>query len=1216
MSPATPAPQGFDFTSTRQPYYLVTSGQGDAYAWYKSCALCSALNAMGHESYVLARNTQGRYWAPLLSPGVQAAHYLAGKKPVLLHLGLEPKNPLGLGVQTHFWWGGVPKKWQSEKLPELKNLYLQGKIIAGDHPRLHLPLPELSRLTRPSNALHAGRALLYVNQYSGSVDPNLHDHERIDADFADKFDKLVAQLHGAQVLYMYEWSDLAVLARWAGCAVVLLPNAQCLPQQFAWLHDWGIEGLAWGDTPEQLAHAVGTVALFQSVYLAKVAHWHEELQGLIDRTQAQANAAPMAEVWPQASVDTLPDVYKESSDLSARADRLKWARVHGQYAKWAEKSSLREIDAQIYAEHLVSGHLPAVSVVIDHRGTRLDDLADTLDSLSAAFGQPEWVAVVSDQDAPDGFESTDTLVWLNVHVTSEFRVLQAVAQNPLTLLVRAGTMLSPHALMEWRLAALAHPQAQLIYADDDVRETDGPGRYPNFKPDLNVELLRCTNYLGHAVSLKSMTWLDMGCPLFDGQMYGQALRLLSRAGRSAFAHIDLILSHSAGEFSAATENSEFEAARDVLAITHPNAKLIPLDRLGTWLPRYVNINAEKVSLVVPTGTQTGYLNSLLKSVLRYADPCLAEVVLVCTAAQQAEVTLALIGIALPCVKVVMSDRTPYNHAAALNAGIAQASHDTVLVADDDTELLQDGWLVPLLGVMTQADVGCVAPRLVTSSAADPKIVTGPMILGVNGCASSYVGESQGLAEAGVYSRLQLSQDVSAVAGHFFLTKRADWQALGGFDEVAFSVFHPVLDYCLRLSGLGKRHVWMPLTNVLHQGGKTMEQQRRDIKQKIMLADQEVKERQALHARWAKELAQDPCYNRHLSLLTPFDVESDIVVDWQPKRHDRPRVLALPIHSGAGQYRVVEPLNALQDAGLAQTSVVLPGVNGQFRLMQPLELVRAAPDRLILQHSMDDGQLALIDSFKNAAPGIKIIQTVDDLIGEVPEKHPNRQYQIREGHPRMMQALTKSDRLIVTTQPLADHYRKYVSDVHIVPNTLGSQWLGLRNLPKPRPRLRVGWVGAGQHQGDLELINTVVHELAIEVDWVFMGMCTEEIKPLLKEFHGFVSIGDYPKKMSELDLDIAIAPIEDNFFNQCKSNLRLLEYGAMGWPVVCSDVYPYQSDNPPVVRVKNDPVEWVKAIRSLYYSKLRHAKAEALHQWVMSRYRLEVKSKAWYQSIFE
>jgi glycosyltransferase involved in cell wall biosynthesis len=164
-------------------------------------------------------------------------------------------------------------------------------------------------------------------------------------------------------------------------------------------------------------------------------------------------------------------------------------------------------------------------------------------------------------------------------------------------------------------------------------------------------------------------------------------------------------------------------------------------------------------------------------------------------------------------------------------------------------------------------------------------------------------------------------------------------------------------------------------------------------------------------------------------------------------------------------------------------------------------------------------------------------------------------------------------------------------------------------------LRVGWVGAGQHQGDLELVNTVVRELAAEVDWIFMGMCTDEIKPLLTEFHGFVSIGDYPKKMSSLDLDIAIAPIEDNFFNQCKSNLRLLEYGAMGWPVVCSDVYPYRTDNPPVLRVKNDPAEWVNAIRSLYDGKRRHANAEALHQWVLSKYKLESKSKNWFKSIF-
>ena len=38
----------------------------------------------------------------------------------------------------------------------------------------------------------------------------------------------------------------------------------------------------------------------------------------------------------------------------------------------------------------------------------------------------------------------------------------------------------------------------------------------------------------------------------------------------------------------------------------------------------------------------------------------------------------------------------------------------------------------------------------------------------------------------------------------------------------------------------------------------------------------------------------------------------------------------------------------------------------------------------------------------------------------------------------------------------------------------------------------------------------------------------------------------------ISLRLAVAPLEDNLFNACKSNLRLLEYGACAIPVVCSD----------------------------------------------------------------
>ncbi len=72
---------------------------------------------------------------------------------------------------------------------------------------------------------------------------------------------------------------------------------------------------------------------------------------------------------------------------------------------------------------------------------------------------------------------------------------------------------------------------------------------------------------------------------------------------------------------------------------------------------------------------------------------------------------------------------------------------------------------------------------------------------------------------------------------------------------------------------------------------------------------------------------------------------------------------------------------------------------------------------------------------------------------------------------------------------------------------------------------------------------------------------------------------YPAALARLDLDLALAPIEQNLFNECKSNLRLLEYGACAVPLVCSDVGPYRDGSLPVTRVRNRHRDWVAAIRA-------------------------------------
>jgi glycosyltransferase involved in cell wall biosynthesis len=243
--------------------------------------------------------------------------------------------------------------------------------------------------------------------------------------------------------------------------------------------------------------------------------------------------------------------------------------------------------------------------------------------------------------------------------------------------------------------------------------------------------------------------------------------------------------------------------------------------------------------------------------------------------------------------------------------------------------------------------------------------------------------------------------------------------------------------------------------------------------------------------------------------------------------------------------------------------------------------------------------------------------VDDLLGFVPEKHPSRRFQSREGHRRMADALLKSDSMIVTTEPLVHHYKKYIENVKIIPNCLAAHWFNLNIKKTKRDKLRVGWIGAGQHQGDLEIINDVIKEMADKVDWVFMGMHTVEAKTYIKEFHPFVSISEYPEKMASLDLDIAVAPLEDNHFNSCKSNLRLLEYGAMSWPVICSDVFPYQTNNPPVIRVKHSVSNWIEALNRLIDDESERLRlGKALHSWVVKNYTLSDWSSNWTQALFE
>ncbi|WP_287927369.1 glycosyltransferase [Diaphorobacter sp.] len=1181
-------------------------------------ALCHQLNMAGYPAYLVdALTVHGGWWTPLLTPAAMASHHVAGLTPISIQLqgGADHPRP-GLQVRLQ----PALRHTDGEDLHARLSFDQPGVLPAvTQHFTLKAALPwfDTALLSMPCDDPLRTGALVYSGHLPGPQFQLRPEHAAL-RDISPFSEQPVGTperwrlLTQARVLYAYAGGTVATEARLLGCQVVYVSNdhqLQNLPLHP--LETWG----ACLNTPDApLDERPYDTQTFRDTLGALVRQAPALLARLIDTTQAAAAALPPQRAWSARQLHAVESWLPSSAQSrAARADEMATDRLRRDYEIWKAKATPTEVYSDICAELVASGQVQPPAVHIFGHGRSQSALADAMDELGKSWLPPGRVVIHSDLPAPDGLG--DDMQWIGPG-----DALPGGHEDEWVVLMEAGTQLEPYALIELMAAAHSRADARMVYAAHDVPLAPGQS-LPQFTGGANVEWLRGTNYLGGVAAVRAAAWAEIPGRERYSSAYRLALRSSALHGAASVHYVDKVLSHGAAQLAQGQESDEFAAAQAELQLLHPGATLQASDLLGCWRVCYPD-GGGAVTLIVPTGKQQGYLRSLLLSCIRCHPGAIREALLVVQGADLPAMEQFTrewqYGDELP-LRLIASGGGAYNHARSVNLGLAEATTDLVLVCDDDIEWLDGAALSELRSLFCDDSIAMAAPRLVLQQGNNPLVLSGPHLPGGEGLLN-YTGEAQGLAERGYQNRLQMAQDVAGVHGSCWMARRSAILSAGGLDEVHTPLFQPVADLGYRLQEAGWRLVWTPHANAAHMGGMTLKALRRDTAHALALAQAGMDELRHMRERWVGFAGRHPLYSKHLSGHKPYALDTDIVSTWSPDVQTRPRVLALPIRSGSGQYRVIEPLDAVQLRSLAETCVVAPEKAGQGerRILTPLDVARLQPNRIVVQHSTSDQDIANLRAIRQAHPRAFIVQLMDDLTSDLPPSHPGYVYGQREGHTRTLQALELSDRLIVSTQPLADYYAPYCKDIRLVPNALD-----MRHWDQPRPaaattgRPRIGWVGAAQHLGDLRLVQRVVQELADEVDWVFMGMCPDELRPYVKEFHGFVSYKDYPAKMATLNLDIAIAPLEDNPFNACKSNLRLLEYGAMGWPVVCSDVYPYRTDAPPVLRVPDDDTAWLAALRRLAGdAALRRSQGDALHGWLNQRYRLEHHADAWFHAIFD
>lgn len=826
-------------------------------------------------------------------------------------------------------------------------------------------------------------------------------------------------------------------------------------------------------------------------------------------------------------------------------------------ARWPTEIQQQLIDERLAA---VAGGPRLIVAVLDIHGNT-EAIGKTLASLQGPHAYKNIEIRVLSKTTEGSDKDYD---FFPLTIGEEAIALNAVAADSdasWLMAVAAGVEFTAAGLTQVALELLNAPDSCVaIYADEVMRLQDGE-RGLALRPDLNLDLL-----LSFPGSL-SPHWLFRRSVLLELQGFstqaGEAfeleyqLRLIERLGLGCIGHVSEALLSSDAFVLRDSPHERRVIERHLQARGYTHAK-VDSSLLGRYEVEYGHEQPASVSILILVGGRLAQIQRCLDTLLERTDQVAYEVLLLDQGAGQAELRDWLAGVAaLGSDQLqVLSFSANLPKATLYNQAAQHARGDFLLWLGDGAGILNEDWLTQLLNHGLRPEVGAVGGKLLS---ADGKVHHAGMLLGLKGTVGR-VFEGAAIDDAGYMQRLQVDQNYSALSGECLLVSRELFLQADGFDETPALTPWMYVDFCLRLREAGYLNVWTPRVQLLMDA--------------LPQTQPTAPEQDALYERWLSALIADPAYNPGFSLQQEGGFKlADPQLSWRPLHSWRPLpvVLAHPADQyGCGHYRMIQPFNALRDAGLIDGDL-------KFADLSLLDTVRYQPDVVVLQRQVGEARLEAMRRLKAYSSTFKIYE-LDDYLPNVPLKSIHRQHMPKDILKTLRRGVSQVDRFVVSTPALAEAFSSLHDRIQVVENRLPIKWWG--NLEGQRgvgSKPRVGWAGGASHTGDLELLFDIVKELAGEVEWVFFGMCPEKLRPFIHEFHNGVSIHNYPAALAGLNLDLALAPLEQNLFNECKSNLRLLEYGACGFPVVCSDVRCYQGDLP-VTRVRNRYRDWLDAIR--------------------------------------
>jgi O-antigen biosynthesis protein len=572
-----------------------------------------------------------------------------------------------------------------------------------------------------------------------------------------------------------------------------------------------------------------------------------------------------------------------------RNDYAKWVRLFDTIDN-SKRNKIRTAITQMK-------NPPLISVIMPTYNVKPKLLTEAIRSIQNQL-YPNWELCIADDASTDAairpllenYSRNDKRIKVvfrenNGHISAASNSALELVTADWVALMDHDDMLPEHALYYVAKTILNHPDAGMIYSDEDKIDEFGKRFSPHFKSEWNPDLFFSQSYVSHLGVYRKNILDEIGgfrVGLEGSQDYDLLLRCLPYLKDDQIIHIPKILYHwrmvegstalSSGEKNYTTDagikalQDYFSSQSEVVTV---DAGPVP----NTYRVHYPVLQPEPlVSLLIPTRDGREITEICVRSIITKSTYSNFEILILDNGSVQDDTLAFFEAIQLEDarVKVLRYDH-PFNYSAINNFGAKHAQGEIIGLVNNDIEVISPEWLTEMVSYAVRPDVGCVGAKLYYNN---DTLQHGGVILGI-GDVAGHSHKHYPRAEFGYFSRLLLRQTISAVTAACLLVRRDVFEQVGGLDELNLKVAFNDVDFCLKVREAGYRNVWTAYAELYHH--ESISRGAEDTPEKISRFQKETK---FMKNKWGSALVQDPYYSPNLTLQY-----EDFSLAWPPRQQD-------------------------------------------------------------------------------------------------------------------------------------------------------------------------------------------------------------------------------------------------------------------------------------------------------------------------------------------